>query len=125
MTVQNAGLRKGSGNVLKMGGSSGARAGSAMDVKTELRVLRRTGKVVFGFRQSYLALMRGEASVVLVSSDCPERFRRELQVAAAMKGAKVVDAGVSSSELSRLLGKPFHASTVAVIDAGSSNLGKG
>ncbi|MCS7095186.1 MAG: ribosomal L7Ae/L30e/S12e/Gadd45 family protein [Thaumarchaeota archaeon] len=96
-----------------------------MDIKTELRVLRRTGKVVFGFRQSYLALMRGEASVVLISSDCPERYRKEIQSVTSMKGAKLIDTAISSSELSRLLGKPFHASTVAVIDPGTSSFGKG
>lgn len=96
-----------------------------MDIKTELRVLRRTGKFVLGFRQSYLALMRGDASIVLISSDCPERLKRELQAVTAMRGSKLIDTAISSSELSRLLGKPFHASTVAIIDPGTSSLGKG
>jgi large subunit ribosomal protein L30e len=96
-----------------------------MDIKTELTVLRRTGKFVMGFRQSYLAMLRRESKVVLVAKDCPEEFRRELSSASRMTGVQVVETDLSSLELGRLLGKPFHASTVAVLDPGTSSLGKG
>lgn len=99
--------------------------GRSMDIKTELTVLRRTGKFVLGFRQSYLSMLRRESKVVLVAKDCPEKFRRELRMASRMTGIEVVETGLSSLELGRLLGKPFHASTIAVLDPGTSSLGKG
>jgi large subunit ribosomal protein L30e len=96
-----------------------------MDIKTELTVLRRTGKFVMGFRQSYLAMLRRESKVVLVAKDCPDEFRRELSSASRMTGVQVVETDLSSLELGRLRGKPFHVSTVAVLDPGTSSLGKG
>lgn len=96
-----------------------------MDIKTELTVLRRTGRFVLGFRQSYLSMLRRESKAVLVARDCPERFRAELSAASKMTGIQLIETGLSSMELGRLLGKPFHASTVAVIDPGSSSLGRG
>jgi len=93
-----------------------------MDIKKELSIIRRTGKYILGYRQSYLAVLSGKARLVILSRNCPPEKRSEMMVAARMRGVRVIEAEYDSRDVGLALGKPFGASTVAIIDPGSSSL---
>ncbi len=93
-----------------------------MDVKKELSIVRRTGKFILGYRQSYLAVLAGKARLIVLSRNCPPDKRTEMMIAAKMRGIKVVETNYDSKDVGLALGKPFGASTVAIIDPGSSSL---
>jgi large subunit ribosomal protein L30e len=95
---------------------------SGMDIKKELSIVRRTGKFVLGYRQSYLAVLSGKARLVVLSRNCPAEKRSEMVVAAKMRGVRVIETEHDSRDVGLALGKPFSASVVAIIDPGSSSL---
>jgi large subunit ribosomal protein L30e len=95
---------------------------SGMDIKKELSIVRRTGKFVLGYRQSYLADLSGKARLVVLSRNCPAEKRSEMMVAAKMRGVRVIETEHDSRDVGLALGKPFSASVVAIIDPGSSSL---
>jgi len=96
-----------------------------VDVKKELSIIRRTGKFILGYRQSYLAVLSGKAKFVVLSRNCPAEMRSEMMVAAKMRDVKVIEADFDSRDMGLALGKPFGASVVAIIDPGSSSLLEG
>jgi large subunit ribosomal protein L30e len=98
---------------------------SGMDIKKELSIVRRTGKFVLGYRQSYLAVLSGKARLVVLSRNCPAEKRSEMMVAAKMRGVRVIETEHDSRDVGLALGKPFSASVVAIIDPGSSSLPAG
>jgi large subunit ribosomal protein L30e len=93
-----------------------------MDIKKELSIVRRTGKFILGYRQSYLAVLSGKARLVVLSRNCPAEKRSEMMVAAKMRGVRVIETEHDSRDVGLALGKPFSASVVAIIDPGSSSL---
>lgn len=96
-----------------------------VDVKKELSIVRRTGKFILGYRQSYLAVLSGKARLVVLSRNCPAEMRSEIMVAAKLRGVKVIEADYDSRDVGLALGKPFRAAVVAVVDPGSSALLEG
>lgn len=96
-----------------------------VDVKKELSIVRRTGKFILGYRQSYLAVLSGKARLVVLSRNCPSEKRSEMMIAARLRGVKVIEAEYDSRDVGLALGKPFGASAVAILDPGSSSLLEG
>ncbi len=93
-----------------------------MDVRKELGVIRLTGKYLLGFRQSYLSVVRRSAKAVVLASNCPESVRQKLELAAKISEIPIIYSDLTAREIGQALGKPFGASTVAIIDLGNSSL---
>lgn len=93
-----------------------------MDVRKELSVIRLTGKYLLGFRQSYLSVVRKSARAVVLANNCPENHRRMLELAAKTTDVPVIYTDLTAREIGQALGKPFGASTVAIIDPGNSSI---
>lgn len=94
-------------------------------MKKELSIVRRTGKFILGYRQSYLAVLSGRARLVVISRNCPPEMKSEMMVAAKMRNVRVIEADYDSRDVGLALGKPFGTSVVAIIDPGSSSLLEG
>lgn len=92
------------------------------DLKRHLEVISRTGKVIFGFRQSRLSVLNKKAKLIILSRDCPPSLEREIKIACKMSGTPYLKSSASSKELSYMAGKPFSSTVISVIDFGSSNL---
>ncbi|MCS7142337.1 MAG: 50S ribosomal protein L30e [Aigarchaeota archaeon] len=93
-----------------------------MDIRKELEVVRRTGKVIVGGRQVYLSALNRKAKLVILARNCPEDFRRRIKVIARINNIKIIDSEIEGREVGLALGKPFSTTAVAVIDPGSSSL---
>ncbi|MEM0444860.1 MAG: ribosomal L7Ae/L30e/S12e/Gadd45 family protein [Nitrososphaerota archaeon] len=93
-----------------------------MDVKKELSVVRLTGKYLLGFRQSYLSVIRKNARAVVVAKNCPENKRQLLEMAARTANIPLIYSDLVAREIGQALGKPFGASTVAILDPGNSSI---
>lgn len=93
-----------------------------MDVRKELSVVRLTGKYLLGFRQSYLSVLRRNARAVVVAKNCPENQRQILELAAKTANIPLIYSDLASREIGQALGKPFGASTVAILDPGNSSI---
>jgi large subunit ribosomal protein L30e len=88
-----------------------------IDLGRALKTAVTTGKVVFGVQQAEKAAKKGEAKMVVISSNCPSEFLRSTTV-----GVPVRVFEGTNMELGALAGKPFSVSALAVIDKGTSNI---
>ncbi|PUA31658.1 MAG: 50S ribosomal protein L30e [Candidatus Terraquivivens tikiterensis] len=93
-----------------------------MNIRKELEVISRTGKVALGFRQSYLSLLNGKSKLVLLAKNCPSNVEKRIYMASRMVGVPMIKTELSSNEIGYIVGKPFRVSTLSVLDPGSSNI---
>ncbi len=82
----------------------------------ELKKVLNSGKVLFGLKQAKKALEKGEAKLIIVADNCPERSK-----IADWKIPKIFFDG-DSVELGASCGKPFSISVLTIIDEGESSL---
>jgi len=93
-----------------------------MNIRKELEIISRTGKLILGFRQSYLSLLNGKSKLVLLAKNCPPDIEKRIYTASKMVGVPMIKTELSSNEIGYILGKPFRVSTLSVLDPGSSNI---
>ncbi len=89
-----------------------------IDIAKSLRAAIRNGKVAIGAKETLKTIKSGEAQLILLASNCPERFKRAIQ----QSDTPAVEVEFSSVELGSLSGKPFTISSLSVIDPGSSDI---
>ncbi|MCD6312588.1 MAG: ribosomal L7Ae/L30e/S12e/Gadd45 family protein, partial [Thaumarchaeota archaeon] len=51
------------------------------DLRRHLEVIARTGKMIFGFRQSLLSVLHRKSKLIILASNCPPKLERELAIA--------------------------------------------
>ncbi len=91
-----------------------------MDLSRQLKNAIATGSLLFGQRQAKDACANGSAKLVIVAANCPEDYTTALHAAhpeVTMHRTRMVN-----RELGIACGKPFSVSTIAVVDAGNSDL---
>jgi large subunit ribosomal protein L30e len=89
-----------------------------MDLSKALKSVMSTGKVLIGFKEAKRALAKKEAKMVIVSANCPKDAVEELK----KFKVPVVSFVGNNVELGTACGKPFSISTLAILDAGDSNI---
>ncbi|RLF49382.1 MAG: 50S ribosomal protein L30e [Thermoplasmata archaeon] len=83
-----------------------------MDIGRELKIAINTGKVYFGVSQAKKAVRKGEAKLVIVAKNCPEKI----------SGARVYEYPGTNVELGTVCGKPFPISAVTIVNEGESKI---
>jgi large subunit ribosomal protein L30e len=90
-----------------------------MDINKALRTAISTGKVYFGIEETEKALKKGEAKLIILSSNCPEQFKDNLT---KYKKFSTFNFKGSNVELGSACGKPFPISILTVVKPGKSNI---
>jgi len=88
-----------------------------IDMTRALKTASTTGDVRFGLAETKKSIKKGEARMVVVSNNCPER-------SLLPEGSKlklIVFEG-TNVELGNACGKPFPISALAVVSPGESNI---
>lgn len=93
-----------------------------MELSKELRQAVATGKVAIGTASSIKALKRGEAKLVVKSSNCPPGVTADIEHYSKLAGVAVHVFAGDSGELGLACGKPFTVSVVAVMEPGNSSI---
>jgi ribosomal protein L30E len=93
-----------------------------VDVEKSFKTMVKKGTVVFGSRQTRLAVDGGKAKLVVVSSNSP--YFDEMSVIAKEKKMPLYQSSAISVDLGSLCGKVFAVSSFAVIDDGGINIGQ-
>jgi large subunit ribosomal protein L30e len=91
-----------------------------MDISLQLKIAVKSGRMLFGQRQTVDACTRGDAKLVILAANCPQGYIDELHAkypSVIMHRVKMVnrDLGVACA-------KPFAISTICVTDSGESDL---
>ena len=89
-----------------------------LDIAKSLRTAIRDGKVSIGAKNTLKSIQRGDTQLVMLASNCPERFRERI----TSKSVPTGNLEMSSVELGSVCGKPFTISALSIIDAGSSDI---
>ena len=90
-----------------------------MDVGRSLKSVIATGSVAIGERSCRRALKKGDVKLVICASNCPNEFLDEL---AKEEKTPIHQYEGNNSMLGSACGKPFTVSTVAILDAGASDI---
>ena len=91
-----------------------------MDISRQLKVAVKTGKMLFGQRQTVDACARGEAKLVILAVNCPQDYIDDLHA----RHPSIIMHRVSmvNRDLGVACAKPFAISTICVTDSGESDL---
>lgn len=87
-----------------------------IDMARALKTAATTGKVRFGLAETRKSIKKGEAKLVVVSSNCP------VDDLAGKSSLKVVVFEGTNVELGSACGKPFPISALAILNPGESNI---
>jgi large subunit ribosomal protein L30e len=88
-----------------------------IDIARALKTAATTGDVRFGLAETKKCIKKGEAKLVVVSSNCPEKSLSE-----SGSSQKVLVFDGTNVELGSACGKPFPISALAIISPGESNI---
>ncbi len=83
-----------------------------MDISRALKTAISTGRVHFGVKQAKKAIQSGKAKMLIVASNCPEKFN----------GDNVVHFNGTNIDLGVACGKPFGISVITIEDEGESSI---
>ncbi|RLG07012.1 MAG: 50S ribosomal protein L7ae [Thaumarchaeota archaeon] len=92
------------------------------DLRRHLEVISRTGKLIFGFRQSYLSVLHRRSKLIILANNCPPNLEREIVIACKMTGTPYIKVPYPGTELGYMAGKPFSAAVISIIDPGNSTI---
>ena len=92
------------------------------NINSKLSLVMKSGKFVLGYKSTLRALRSGEAKLVILSNNCPTIRKGELEYYAAIAKAKVVFYAGNNIALGTACGKYHRCSTLAIIDAGDSDI---
>jgi len=87
-----------------------------IDMARALKTAATTGKVRLGLAETKKSIKKGEAKLVVISSNCPE------DDIAGESPLKVVVFNGTNVELGSACGKPFPISALAIVNPGESNI---
>jgi large subunit ribosomal protein L30e len=88
-----------------------------IDIARALKTAATTGDVRFGLAETKKSVKKGEAKLVVVSSNCPGG-----SVVPSGGAPKVLIFEGTNVELGSACGKPFPISALAIISPGESNI---
>jgi large subunit ribosomal protein L30e len=89
-----------------------------MDLSKELKVALNTGKIEIGYKVGLKTLNKKKAKLVVISSNTPETLFSKLKAAAG--DIPIYKYPGSSWDLGGLCGKPYHVTTITIIEPGES-----
>jgi large subunit ribosomal protein L30e len=93
-----------------------------VDVNKAILMATRTGKVIYGFKQTLDTVRNGKAKMVILASNCPSAMRRELERCANIAAIPIYQYGKSSVDLGVACGKSFVIAAMAIREPGDSEI---
>ena len=93
-----------------------------MDINKAIQITVKTGKVVFGFKESVEALRGGKAKLIIIAKNIPKDREKIVQQYAKISKTPILQYDGSSLGLGSVCEKPFPVSVLAVRDPGDSEI---
>jgi large subunit ribosomal protein L30e len=93
-----------------------------IDVNKQLKIAVKTGKVEFGCKSALDAARAGKAKLIVLASNCPERYREDIAYYAKLSQIPIYVYSSTSIDLGAACGKPFAVSALTVKESGDSEI---
>ncbi len=91
-----------------------------IDANKEIRRAVDTGSVKFGFKQSEKNVLKGNAELIILSSNVQKRIKEKMQHYCASAKILIFNFSGNSVELGSVCGKPFVISCLCIEKSGKS-----
>ncbi|CAI7664567.1 cytosolic large ribosomal subunit protein L30 [Penicillium manginii] len=94
----------------------------ADNINARLALVMKSGKVTLGTKSTMKSLRSGKAKLVIISGNAPPLRKSELEYYAMLAKTPVHHFAGDNIELGTACGKLFRCSTMAILDAGDSDI---
>ncbi|PGH18994.1 60S ribosomal protein L30 [Helicocarpus griseus UAMH5409] len=95
---------------------------SADNISSRLALVMKSGKVTLGYKSTLKSLRSGKAKLVIIAGNTPPLRKSELEYYSMLSKTSVHHFSGNNIELGTACGKLFRCSTMAVLDAGDSDI---
>ena len=95
---------------------------ATVNLTEKLTLVIKSGKFKLGYQNCIKTMRRGEARLVLISSNCPAIRRTELEYYAALSKSEVHNFDGNNVELGTACAKLFAVSAMVITDPGDSDI---
>ncbi|KAF2088649.1 L30e-like protein [Saccharata proteae CBS 121410] len=95
---------------------------NAEGINSRLALVMKSGKVTLGYKSTLKTLRSGKAKLVIIAGNTPPLRKSELEYYAMLAKTNVHHFSGSNIELGTACGKLFRCSTMAILDAGDSDI---
>ena len=92
------------------------------DINKEIKTTVKTGKVLFGVRNAINNAKNGKAKLIIISSNCPQKFLEDIQNYCNFSKISMFIYNGSSIDSGSVCGKPFTVSALTIKDQGDSDI---
>jgi len=92
------------------------------NINSRLSLVIKSGKYVLGYKSTLRSLRSGDAKLIILSNNCPTIRKAEIEYYAVLSKARVVFYPGNNISLGTACGKYHRCSTMAVIEAGDSDI---
>lgn len=93
-----------------------------MDIVREIQTAVRTGKVMFGSKETIAAIVNGRAKLVIIASNVPQDIKRDIEKYCKFSGTPLYQFPGTSWDLGAVCNKPYMIAAMAIIDPGESSI---
>ncbi|KAF7550970.1 hypothetical protein G7046_g7848 [Stylonectria norvegica] len=94
----------------------------ANSINSKLALVMKSGKVVLGYKSSLKSLRSGKAKLIIIAGNTPPLRKSELEYYSMLSKAPIHHFSGNNIELGTACGKLFRCSTMAILDAGDSDI---
>ncbi|KAK6851098.1 ribosomal protein L30- cytosolic [Apiospora arundinis] len=91
-------------------------------LSSQLALVIKSGKVTLGYKSTLKTLRTGKAKLVIIAGNTPPLRKSELEYYSMLSKVPVHHFAGSNIELGTACGKLFRCSTMAILDAGDSDI---
>lgn len=95
---------------------------SVDSINSRLALVMKSGKVTLGYKSTLKTLRSGKAKLVIIAGNTPPLRKSELEYYAMLAKTSVHHFSGNNIELGTACGKLFRCSTMAILDAGDSDI---
>ncbi|KAM3075150.1 60S ribosomal protein L30 [Clarireedia jacksonii] len=95
---------------------------TADSINSRLALVMKSGKVTLGYQSTLKQLRSGKAKLVIIAGNTPPLRKSELEYYSMLSKTQVHHFSGTNIELGTACGKLFRCSTMAVLDAGDSDI---
>jgi large subunit ribosomal protein L30e len=93
-----------------------------IDIDKAISTAVKTGKVSFGSNSAIQSAKTGKAKMIIVASNCPDEFRKDLEYYCRLSKIPLITYKGSSTDLATVCGKPFLVSALTIREPGDSEI---
>ncbi|KAF2227817.1 cytosolic large ribosomal subunit protein L30 [Elsinoe ampelina] len=95
---------------------------TADSINSRLALVMKSGKVTLGYKSTLKSLRSGKAKLIIIAGNTPPLRKSELEYYSMLAKTAVHHFSGNNIELGTACGKLYRCSTMAILDAGDSDI---